>query len=315
VFRLISRRALSCFALFAGLTWAADVVDRPFQGITHITRTETAPRNLHVHIVKVDLTAAGIHFKLTAPGGKLETVRQTTLEFLKQEHAQIAINGHFFMPFPSPDTDVSLVGFAASEGKVYSAFEKPAQSYAIVSDAPAVNIDSSSHAAIVHRDPAFDDGKHVIEKVSLGTAIAGSAQIVTDGARTVPVYADESHPGGLLTPGGPNNYSNAKSWYEVLQARSAIGLSRDGRTLLLFTVDVRGGSAGMTVGEVADMLIREGAYNALNLDGGGSTTLAMEDSATHATGIVNVSSDNPNGRSVGSSLAVFAAQNASRNAN
>ena len=56
------------------------------------------------------------------------------------------------------------------------------------------------------------------------------------------------------------------------------------------------------------MLIRDyGVYNALNLDGGGSTTLAMEDPATHTASVVNTSSDNPNGRAVGSNLAVFAA--------
>ena len=64
----------------------------------------------------------------------------------------------------------------------------------------------------------------------------------------------------------------------------------------------------MKVGEVADLLIRDyGVYNALNLDGGGSTTLAMENPVTHIGFIVNVSSDNPRGRSVGSNLAVFAA--------
>ena len=57
----------------------------------------------------------------------------------------------------------------------------------------------------------------------------------------------------------------------------------------------------MQVGEVADVLIRDyGVYQALNLDGGGSTTLAIDGK------IVNVSSDNPGGRIVGSSLAVFA---------
>lgn len=286
--------------------WAGDTVEHPFQGITHIIRIETRPRNLLIHIVKVDLTAPGIRFKLTSPGGKRETIRQTTLEFLKQQHAQIAINAHFFVPFPSPDTEASLVGFAAADGAVYSAFETPMQSYAIVTNAPALNIDPVNHAAIVHRDPAFDDGKHILEKVAIGNALAGSAQIVTDGARTVPRYADEQNPGALLTPGGPNHYSNAKSWYDVLQARSAIGLSQDGRTLFLFTVDVRGGSAGMSVGEVADMLLREGAYNAINLDGGGSTTLAIEDPVSHNPRIVNFSSDNPNGRSVASSLAIFA---------
>ena len=53
--------------------------------------------------------------------------------------------------------------------------------------------------------------------------------------------------------------------------------------------------------EVAEILIRDYAvWQALNLDGGGSTTLAIDGK------IVNVSSDNPAGRKVGSSLAVFA---------
>jgi exopolysaccharide biosynthesis protein len=274
----------------------AEVVDRPFAGIISITRTENAPRNVTMHIVEVDLTAAGIGFKLTPTGGRLETIRQTTLDFLKQEHAQVAINGHFFLPFPSASSDAVVIGLAASNGRVYSAFETPAQSYAIVANAPAINIDASNHAAIVHRDSRFADGKHVQENVTLWNAVAGSAQIVTDGVKTIPTYD------GLLTPGGPGHYSNTNSWYEAIQARSAIGLSQSGTILFLFTVD-----RGMRVGEVADVLIRDyGVYNALNLDGGGSTTMAMENPVTHVGAIVNVSSDNPNGRAVGSNLAVFA---------
>ncbi|HMJ60875.1 MAG TPA: phosphodiester glycosidase family protein, partial [Bryobacteraceae bacterium] len=86
-----------------------------------------------------------------------------------------------------------------------------------------------------------------------------------------------------------------------------IGLSQDNRTLFLFSVDNAGGSRGMTLGEIADLLVDQyGVYNALNLDGGGSTTLAMEDPATQTGRIVNASSDNPSGRSVGSNLAIFA---------
>jgi hypothetical protein len=48
-------------------------------------------------------------------------------------------------------------------------------------------------------------------------------------------------------------------------------------------------------------------YNALNLDGGGSTTMAMQNPVTGIDGIINVSSDNPSGRAVGSNLVVFAA--------
>ena len=71
----------------------------------------------------------------------METFRQTTLDFLKQEHAQLAVNVHFFLPFPSTDPAADLIGLAASNGTLYSAFETPVQSYAIVDHAPAINTD------------------------------------------------------------------------------------------------------------------------------------------------------------------------------
>jgi hypothetical protein len=283
------------------------VIDHPFLGVTHITRTETVPRPMRMHVVLIDLTIPGVRFQLTPPGGTLETVRQTTVDFLNQLQAQVGINGHFFLPFPSASLDAMLIGLAASNGNVYSAFEAPVQSYAIVTNAPAVNIDPLNSAGIVHRDLTVADGKSVVEQVTLWNAVAGSAQIVTNGVKTIPQYLDAQHPDGLLTPGGPANYSNSNSWYDLFNARTSIGLSRDNRTLILFTVDRAGGSQGMSVGEVADLLINDyEVYNALNLDGGGSTTLAMQDPATLASHIVNVSSDNPAGRAVGSNLAVFA---------
>jgi exopolysaccharide biosynthesis protein len=76
---------------------------------------------------------------------------------------------------------------------------------------------------------------------------------------------------------------------------------------VILVVDRAGGSLGMTVGEVADLLIKDYAVeDALNLDGGGSSSLAIEDPVTKAAGWVNVSSDNPAGRAVADSLAIFA---------
>ena len=285
----------------------AEIVDHPFLGVTHITRTETSPRSVTMHIVRIDLTIPGISFRLTPPGGTRETVRQTTLSYLNAQQAQVAVNGHFFLPFPSADLNAMLIGLGASDGNVYSAFEAPVQSYALVTDAPAINIDSFNHASVVHRNVAFPDGLHVLEPVIIWNTVAGSAQIVTNGVKTIPLYIDATHPDGLLTPPGPANYSNSNSWYGLINARTAIGLSRDDQTLFLFTVDRAGGSLGLSVGEVADLLIEDyGVYNALNLDGGGSTTLTMENPVTHARTIVNLSSDNPAGRTVASSLAVFA---------
>jgi len=268
-------------------------VTHPYLGIAYVDRTETAPRALHMHVVQIDLTAPGLRFRLSPPAGGREVVRQTTLAFLTAEHAQLAVNAHFFLPFPSTDTEAWLVGIAASDGRVYSAFETPEQTYAIVTDAPGVNIDQANHATIVHRrlrqgsGGQGADGTQVEEPVTLWTTVSGSAQIVTAGESSIPDL----------------------EWYRAVQARTAIGLSRDGRTLTLFTVDKSGGSEGMQVGEVAELLRRDyGVWDALNLDGGGSTTLAMEDPETHVASMVNASSDKDPaaGRAVGSSLAVFA---------
>jgi len=312
----------------------------PFPGITYVKRTDWLPpfqcpgctsptpnpRIANMNIVLVDLNAPEIRFKMTPPGTNLpavlpgsttsgwpvvpfEVVRQQTLGFLNDSHAQVAINSHFFAPFPVPGGSTQgayayVIGLAASRGNVYSAFEAPIQNYAIVTDSPAVNIDSSNQASIVHRDPVFADGLHVLENVQLWNALAGSGQIVTNGVTTIPEYKDATHPDELLTEVPP--YSRAgRHWYDLSNARTAIGLTQDTRTLVLFTVDGRNGGHGMQVGEVADLLRNDyGVWNALNLDGGGSTTMAMEDPVTHVRQLVNSPSDVPP-RAEASNFAVY----------
>jgi exopolysaccharide biosynthesis protein len=295
--------AVLAVAPATGRAWQAA---QPFVGVTYFDKSITGPRPLHIHVAQIDLRAPGIRFKVSPPGGDREVLRQSTLDFLKQERAQIAINGPFFLPFPSEDKTAWVIGLAASEGRVFSAFEIPEQSYALVAFAPAINIDRDNHASIVTYDPSNSDQKHVREKVALWNVVAGSSQIVTRGVATIPAYRDDNHFDGELDPGGPNNYSNSKAWADATTARTAIGLSRDQQTLTLFTVDVRGGSEGMRLSEVADVLIRDfDVFDALNLDGGGSTTMAMEDPLRGSI-IVNTSSDSPQGRVVATNLAVFA---------
>lgn len=296
-------------------------VDRPFLGVTHIFRTGSLPefpRDVKIHLVKIDLTAPGLSFKVTPPGGTRDVLRRTTLDYMKQEEAQVAINLHFFLPFPSADLNADAIGFGASNGVVFSPFELPRQNYAIERAAPAINIGEDNQASIVTRAPEFSDGEctlcvesdglHVQEPVKLWNAFAGSGQIVTNGVKTIPCYVDETHPECKLEGPGPANYSNANSWYSLRAARVVMGLSEDNKMLFLFTVDNANGSSGMPLPEIADLLIKDyGVHNALNMDGGGSTTLAMEDPVTHVRSLVNTSSDNPAGRIVATSLLVFAA--------
>ena len=302
---------------------ASDVstVDYPYLGVTHVFRAGSAPdfpRNVNINVIQIDLTAPHLRFKYSPHEGTRDTLRKTTLRFLNDMGAQIAVNGHFFLPFPSSDLNSALVGFAASGGDVYSPFELPTQNYALLRDSPAINIDPNNHASIVHRNSAYSDGDcyglcqavdglHVLENVTIWNAFSGSAQIVTNGVRTIPCYFDATHPDCQLIK-GTSVYSNSDSWYERVNARTSIGLSCDNKTLVLFTVDVAGGSQGMKVSEVADLLIGDyGVCNALNMDGGGSTSLAMQNPVTGVGAYLNTPSDNPpNGRADGSGLAVFA---------
>jgi hypothetical protein len=305
---------VQCFAAFHLLACAFQAsanewATHPYHGVTYIVRSDLAPRPVTMHIVLIDLSAPGIRFKVTPPGGTLETIRQSTADFLNQESAQVAINAHFFLPFPSDDPDANVVGFAASEGTVYSPFEPQPigpdyvdQSYAIISYAPALNIDPSNAASIIHRDPEYADNTHVLEPVPVWNAVSGSAQIVSNGVKVIPSY---SGPPDGLNPF--NFYSDANSWYSYPRSRTAIGVTSNSEQLVLFTVDEAGGSEGLTPGEVADLLIQDyHVTDALNLDGGGSTSLALQNPATGLGRIVNTSSDNPAGRATGSNLAVFA---------
>ncbi len=76
------------------------------------------------------------------------------------------------------------------------------------------------------------------------------------------------------------------------EPRTAVGLDADGDTLFLLTVDGRrdGHSVGVTLFDLAQILQDAGAANAMNLDGGGSTTMVLEEPANTFT-VLNRPSD------------------------
>lgn len=89
--------------------------------------------------------------------------------------------------------------------------------------------------------------------------------------------------------------------------RTAVGFSRDGTTMFLLTADGRqpAFSDGLGLDELGQMMAELGAYNALNLDGGGSTTIVARTPGSRTALVENVPSDgrernDPNG------LALFA---------
>jgi hypothetical protein len=89
--------------------------------------------------------------------------------------------------------------------------------------------------------------------------------------------------------------------------RTAVGIARGGRRLLLVVVDGRQPpySMGMTLRELADLMLALGAHDALNLDGGGSTTMVYADpDSAGALRVANRPSDAQGERAVGNALAI-----------
>lgn len=125
----------------------------------------------------------------------------------------------------------------------------------------------------------------------LEEAIGGGPRIIRDGLVSIE-YADE----GL-----------GKAFAEDRHPRTAVGYSRGGETLFLVTVDGRqpGYSVGMSLAELADLMARKlgffarsrrNAHQAINLDGGGSTTMVVRQQ------VVNRPSDQTGERAVANAL-------------
>lgn len=88
--------------------------------------------------------------------------------------------------------------------------------------------------------------------------------------------------------------------------RTAVGIAARGRRLLLVTVDGRQQpySDGMTLRELATLMLALGARDALNLDGGGSTTMVYKPAGTQTLALANRPSDAGGERAVGNALAI-----------
>jgi hypothetical protein len=249
--------AVSALALGGFLFWRdhrpqpANEQVELYDGITTIRDVRQLPRPLVIHVVQIDLAAPGLSFLVT-PGDPVdghEVRAQSTSQFLARHDLQIAINGDFLWPwwyrsifdyYPHDNDPTDVNGFAASRGTVYSE-EKPDD------PRPTLFLSQDNQAGIDQPIGAVYN------------AISGLPMIVEDGRISNQIK--------------PNEY------YAGVHPRTAIGLDRQRKTLLLFVVDGRqpNYSEGITLPELAQVAIEYGADEAFNLDGGGSATLVIED--------------------------------------
>ncbi|MFI2781028.1 phosphodiester glycosidase family protein [Streptomyces sp. ALB3] len=122
------------------------------------------------------------------------------------------------------------------------------------------------------------------------TAVGGRELLVVDGAA-------QNHDGEGNNTAAP---------------RTAVGFSKDGRTMQVVTVDGRQtDSGGVTLTELGEMMRRAGSYSALNLDGGGSSTLVAREPGSDVLQVENSPSDGSE-RTVPNGLALTAPDGSGR---
>jgi hypothetical protein len=217
-----------------------------FQGVHYIREVRRSPHPMVIHVITIDLNAPGIAFAVTSPDSSagMEVLAQTTSAFLFVNQTQIAINADGWGPWH----DISPLDYYPHSGDPVDVAGYAASAGDIYSEAridfPTLFI--SEDSTVSFEKPAG----------TVYNAVSGKNMLIRNGSLIgdSPSYYDQRHP------------------------RTAVGLDATGHVLILVVVDGRqpGYSVGASMSELADIMLFYGSFTALNLDGGGSSTLVIE---------------------------------------
>jgi len=242
-------------------------------GIQFAKVTVSSPRVMDVHCLRIDSENRWVRFATTgrAPTyvvNSTETVRKTTRNFMRAARSDgtnmvVGINGDGFQPWPVPYAEESLTDLTGLA----------------VSDGVLVSPATGEPSFVV-----FDDGTMTVTPglpnlIGVKVAISGFSFVLS---------------GGVSIAGGTD-----------LHPRTGIGVSQDSRYAYFVVIDGRrtGFSEGATTGEVGDWLLHFGAYDGLNMDGGGSSTMALFDPSAAGDGVVLLNTPVGNGITCGGNCA------------
>lgn len=287
--RIVERRETVCGQanLKADELWRiGDRRGRVFNGV----------REMRAYFMRVDLKTPGLKFAATrrdshygepmpdyrGPKGEtmaIVTRRVSVPEFMVGVATNRGVkvlagwNTCFFRPWVKPfDRQFARpIGFNVSEGEVLTDDTLPRPDCGLF---------------VVGRDGAVGFSSEVPTDLSnVWIAHTGGSWILKDG-KPVPV--------------APNGYE------DMLMPRLTLGLSRDRRYLFVLAVDGRrpGWSWGANGADLVRLMLAAGAFDAIDFDGGGSTTACYWDDALQSPRNLNVA-EGERGRRVGVSICVY----------
>jgi exopolysaccharide biosynthesis protein len=226
-------------------------------------------------IARIDLTNPRLHVRVSPGGpdpdgaGEWETTLMQPTAVAKRDHFSLVVNGDFFLAKNVRDAEGKKAGYrpgqwacpegpAMTDGQTWSRSAKARPCLVIHKDR-SIAIESLA-------DPGDQDWE----------VVGGGPILLHNGAVAAP-------------PARPGRHDN----YKARNPRTAAGIDANGTTLTLLVVDGRqpGIATGMTFNELATEMLRLGCTDAINLDGGGSSVMAVRDPATGSMKILNEPSD------------------------
>jgi hypothetical protein len=220
-----------------------------YEGVIYRRVVHVFPRPMVAHIIQIDTRQKSIGFFVTPPDSDSDQplMARTTSQFLEEFGVQIAVNGDAFTPwwsnspadyYPHAGDPITPLGFSASNGDVYW----NGQNDEDIGTEPTLYINRRNGLSFNNRPN------------NVHSAISGDRMLLLKGELAEGLDDDELDP------------------------RTAIGINRNGRYVYIVVVDGRQPlySQGATFEELAELLKQHGAFTAMSLDGGGSSTLVIE---------------------------------------
>ncbi len=217
---------------------------RLFAGAVYVRKIALSPRPMIIHVITIDMRTPGLRLLVTPPdekAGNSPLRARTTSEFMQEFGVQVAINGDGFSPW-----------WSRSPADYYPHEGDPVHPRGFTASRGRIYWSSGLAFPTLYMSSrnslSFDPPAHPYN------AISGDPLLVTGGNSVADLDDHELHP------------------------RTAVGYSRNGRYLYLVVVDGRQPfySEGMTLRELAALMVSLGAQYAMNLDGGGSSTMVVE---------------------------------------
>ena len=230
---------------FAGRPLPTEMKRSLGDGITYRRKVHYEPRLWVAHIITIDLHTDGIEFFVTPPDDKKAEYplnARTTSQFLREYNLQIAVNGDGFNPWYSN----SLFDYYPHAGD------------------PVIPIGTTISDGV-----RYSEGN----RPTLYITDKNVAQFLKEPRGKVVNAISGSHM--LVVEGEPIEGLDA----EIPAPRTALGVDYGPDRLVIVVVDGRQPfySEGATLTQLADLLIDYGVYTAMAMDGGGSSTLVIEE--------------------------------------